>query len=69
MTVKIKNDGTILIDKIVVGTPIRTVQSAGIPGVDAASAVQGDVLVYNATLGLWQPQSAVTIAVFDGGTY
>ncbi len=45
MTVKIKNDGTILISKIVVGTPIRTIQQAGIPGVNANGAQTGDKLV------------------------
>lgn len=69
MTVKIKNDGTILIDKIVVGTPIRTVQSAGIPGVDPNGAADGDVLVYNGALGLWQPSSSLTVASIDGGDY
>ena len=69
MTVRIKNDGTILIDKIVVGTPIKTVQSAGIPGVDPNGAVNGSVLVYNATLDLWQPSTSVTFASIDGGDY
>lgn len=69
MALRIKNDGTILIDKIVVGTPIRTVQSAGIPGVDTNGAKEGDVLVYNATLGLWQPTDTLPLAILEGGEY
>tara|TARA_R110002126_G_scaffold200188_2_gene347799 strand:+ start:2160 stop:2369 length:210 start_codon:yes stop_codon:yes gene_type:complete len=69
MTVKIKNDGTILIDKIVVGTPIRTVQSAGISGVNALGAIDGDVLVYNAVTSLWEAKSSVGVALVDGGNY
>jgi len=69
MTIKIKNDGTILIDKIVVGTPIRTVQSAGIPGVDPNGATNGAVLVYNANLRLWQPSTSLTFASINGGDY
>jgi len=68
MTVKIKNDGTILIDKIVVGTPIRTVQEAGIPGVNASAAVDGDVLVYNSETQLWQPSTNLNVTL-DGGEY
>ena len=41
----------LLLDKIVVGTPVRTVQAAGIPGVDPNWGRQnGAVLVYNANL-------------------
>tara|TARA_B110000305_G_C19464405_1_gene656873 strand:- start:5240 stop:5446 length:207 start_codon:yes stop_codon:yes gene_type:complete len=68
MTVKIKNDGTILIDKIVVGTPIRTVQEAGIPGVNATAAVNGDILVYNSVTQLWEASNALSTIV-NGGTY
>lgn len=69
MAYKITNDKTILIDKIVVGTPIRTVQGAGIPGVNATGAIEGDVLVYNATTGLWEAQSTFDMAIVDGGEY
>jgi len=68
MTVKIKNDGTILIDKIVVGTPIRTVQSAGIPGVNTNGAENGDILVYNSTTQLWEPGKQLTVSL-DAGEY
>jgi len=69
MAYKITNDKTILIDKIVVGTPIRTVQSAGIPGVNATGAVQGDVLIYNQTTGLWEANNPAVIGEVDGGEY
>ena len=32
MGYKLTNNKTIVVDKIVVGTPVRTVQAAGIPG-------------------------------------
>ena len=73
MTVKIKNDGTILISKIVVGTPIRTIQQAGIPGVNANGAQTGDILVYNATTKLWEPQEPTPVTelnfTVDAGEY
>ena len=69
MTVKIKNDGTILIDKIVVGTPIKTVNAAVVNGINPLGAVEGDVLVYNATTQLWEATSTFDMAVVDGGEY
>jgi hypothetical protein len=69
MGYKLTNNKTIVVDKIVVGTPVRTVQAAGIPGVNATGAVEGDVLVYNGTLGLWQASSVLNVATFDGGDY
>lgn len=69
MTVKIKNDGTILIEKIVVGTPIKTVNAAVANGINPLGAIEGDVLVYNATTGLWEAQSTFDMAIVDGGEY
>lgn len=71
--VKIVDNKTV-IDKIIVGTPIRSVNEATgdinlLDGIDASQREHGSVLVYNEDRGLWVAQRDLERQIVDGGIY
>lgn len=75
MTYKVKVvDNKTIIDKIVVGVPIRSIQQStgdinNLNGVDVSEREQGSVLVYNEDTGVWKAQLLLERQTIDGGYY
>jgi len=75
MTYKVKFvDNKTIIDKIVVGVPIRSIkQSTGdindLNGIDISLREHGSVLVYDEDASIWKAQNLLERQTIDGGYY
>jgi len=75
MTYKVKFvDNKTIIDKIVVGVPIRSIQQStgdinDLNGVDISLREHGSVLVYNEDANVWKAQNILERQTIDGGYY
>lgn len=74
MSYKITTDNKILIDKIIVGTPIRTIGASegdinSLIGVDVSLREHGSVLVYDDDVNQWIAQRKLQRQIVDGGEY
>lgn len=74
MAVTVSLKGTTRVKKVVVGKPIRKVQTSSgnisnLSGVDTSGSVDGSVLVYNSSSGNYEATTELNQQEVNGGQY
>jgi hypothetical protein len=74
MAVTVSLRGTTKVKRVVVGKPIRRINTTtgninNIGGVDTSAAVNGSLLIYNESTGLFEANRILENQEFNGGQY